>query len=221
MARDHGKGAWNRLRFDWKKQINRSSFVSRSAKQMASYLCDECVNRDTGQFFHGNDFLAKGLNVDKRSIQRNLRELKCKGWLMRVRVAGKRRAYQLTFPAGLGAGLGRERDKELEQLTPELSSERDTDDAPIINQVYNNTDGAKDRRPLATVFVHEREHEVIAGWKAWIHENTERDVEVVMQLLRTRGGFLLPSRYPREDARDIIQQKRHFEEFENAKSASC
>ena len=149
MTSNLGKGAWNKLRFEWKKQINRSSFISRSAKQMASYLCDECVNRHTGQFFHGNETLAAGMGVDVRSIQRYLSELRRLGWLERNHVAGKRRAFQLSIPSGID--IGAKRGKGGGSEMPILSSKRDKDDAPSINQVFNNNGWNLGGPPMSSV----------------------------------------------------------------------
>jgi hypothetical protein len=201
---------WNKRRFEWKKLINQSRAVPRSAKHMASHLCDCCVNRNTGQFFHSNDTLAAAMGVSTRSVQRSLKTLSSLGWLRKVKVRGKRRTYQLTFPNDIDNAAVGKHDNFDGPAKPRMAHEHASSVAPIYNQVINNN-GPKTQRLESTIFVSDREQGSIASWIAWISENTEYDGKNVMALLRKSGGFHLPSRFPRNGETDLNFQKTYFE----------
>lgn len=189
-----GAGAWSKRRFDWKKQINKSRTVSRSAKQMASHLCDTCVNRDTGQFYHRNETLAEALGVTERTVQRYLKELVKKGWLCRVRVRGRRRTLQLSFPSGEEQHKG---DICPERKTTKLAPKDDKAVVPNTNQVSNKKAGFENR-PVSVVLVSDRERMSLLEWKAWFDAHSDYKGEEVLDRLRKAGGFHLPSRFPSE-----------------------
>ena len=175
---------------------------------MASHICDFCVNKNTGQFFHGNRTLADALGVNERSVQRYLAELVRLGWLLQVRVRGQRRTFQLTFPGGLPA---REHDKMRSSAETNLTSQHDKDDAPITNQVNNNTKPNIESRSFSVVTITDREQDSLKKWHTWISTNTEHDSEKVLQMLRKAGGYQLPARYPAEAEHKRILYMEYIE----------
>jgi len=127
------------------------SFIFHFAKRQTNGQLSlrRVCERHTGQFFHGNETLAAGMGVDVRSIQRYLSELRRLGWLERNHVAGKRRAFQLSIPSGID--IGAKRGKGGGSEMPILSSKRDKDDAPSINQVFNNNGWNLGGPPMSSV----------------------------------------------------------------------
>ena len=187
---------WSKLRFDWKKHANQSRILSRSGKQMASHICDFCVNKQSGQFFHSNATLAVALGVSERSVQRHLAELLRFGLLRQVRTRGKRRTFQLTLP---GVFSDHERDKILGKNTSIPTPQHDKDDASITNQVFNNTKTTASNRLFSAITITDREQDSLNEWHSWISENTGFDSYTVLQRLRTKRGYHLPARYPLGD----------------------
>lgn len=200
MTENSGKGAYNKIRFDWKKQVNASHSLPRGAKHMASHLCDKYVNKDTGCFWPSNARLAKDFAVDERTIQRWLRPLKRGRWIKFVRIKNIRRAFQICFPEQAKG------DSEHGKLSPSgttiLSPQHDKTVTPYKNQVYNQEKRPQDYREFGTVLVADREEHILSGWKHWLEKHTSYDLDMVLNLLRTRGGYMLPVRYPVEKDKD-------------------
>lgn len=197
MSCSQKTGAYSKLRFDWKKEVNASEHLSRGAKHLATYLCDCFVNKDTGCCWPKNETLAKKLALSKRSIQRQIKELLAKGWLRPVKIKNVRRAFQIAFPR---------RDKgdiEHDILSPSsmtnLSFKDDKTVTPYKNQ-ENNQERVRDHSSFfPTITINENEEGALNGWNNWLAEYTKHDVAKLLELLKKRDGYVFPTRFPKGD----------------------
>lgn len=89
---------WNKRRFDWKRDLNRSPDLSNGAKRFGAVLCDQYVRRENGQCWPANRTLATAMALHVRSVQRYIKELMIHGWLQQVHIPRRRRGLQITWP---------------------------------------------------------------------------------------------------------------------------
>lgn len=194
---------WSKLRFEWKKRVNGDPNVSRGAKQFASFICDEFVERGTGQFHHRNDTMAALFGMHVRSIQRHLAELQASEWLAKKKVRGWRRTFQLAFrDDGI---VSAEHDKPHSANAPIVSPEHDNSVTRYSNQVNNQRRSSSRSPSLSYVTVHERETNILDAWRLWLEANTDFDVDSVLEQLRRGANYCLPVKYPDNDARSRDQ----------------
>lgn len=205
--------SWNKARFDWKKRVNRSQNLSRGAKCLGSFLCDEYVGRNTGRCWPSNQTIGQALGVTKRTVQRYLAELAGDGWIVFPLVPRRRRTIQLSFPACNKGDI--KGDKELGKWATQLTNNRDTDVIPHKNQVNNQSKGVPNNAVFQTVQVLESETSIVEGWKFWITKHTDHHAQELFELLRKNGAYLLPRRYP-ESTSEATQS--YVEYFENVMS---
>ncbi len=201
MAVEQRTGAFNKVRFNWKKDVFASHTLSRSAKLMAAYLCDNFVNKHSGCCWPKNDTLAQNLALSKRSVQRHMGELISEGWLRHVKIKNARRALQIAFP---NQAKG---DTEHDVLSPSSmtkpSFKGDTTVIPYKNQVNNQGMRRVASDGFTTVLVGEREAGILKGWKDWLDEHTNYETKMVFELLRKKGAYLFPVRFPKDEEAQI------------------
>lgn len=202
------RDSWAVRRFEWKKAINRSHEPSRGAKQLASFLCDEFVNRNTGRCWPGNRTLAEGLGVNTRTIQRYLAELVERRWVRLVKVKGRRRTIQIQFPA---ADEGdNEDDNGSRANRTNLSPEND------MVVVHHKNQGKKQIRPgreplrMGSVLVQDNEATSICSWLTWIESKTSANPAEVLGRFKRKEGYDLPGRYPAENGARDEEYARYF-----------
>ncbi len=176
---------WSKLRFQWKSALNACPEVARSAKHFGSYLCDTCVNRNNGQFYHRNRTMAKALGVSPRSIQRYLAELQERGWLRACPEGARRRTFLLAFPNGMEAFNGR-----LDQATgaTDLTPHADKPVTPYKNQVDNQSESVRDASVQRFVIVGENEQSCLLDWKGYL-QREGYDAERLLSRLKSGNWF--------------------------------
>jgi hypothetical protein len=187
---------WSKLRFDWKKRVNRSQNVSRGAKCLASFLCDEYVGRDSGRCWPANATIALAMGVSKRTVQRYLSELNSDGWISYVAVRNRRRTIQITMPDHIKGDNKGDRATASNMTVSPL--QRDTAVIPYKNQVNNQVKTGQPDERIPAFPISEDEGNLIEGWKGWVKEHTHHDPASVFKMLRSNGSFWLPSRYPKD-----------------------
>ncbi|SDX08622.1 helix-turn-helix domain-containing protein [Litoreibacter albidus] len=200
--------SWNKRRFDWKKDLNRSFELSRSAKQCGNVLCDQFVGRETGQCWPSNKTLAKAMRVGVRSIQRYIKELIEQGWLQEVNIPRRRRTLQIASPKQ--AKHDSEGDTEGDSHRSRMSSEGDSTVAPYIEPSKNQVELANSNAALSWHPVGESEPSIIAQWKAYLTSAGYEDVDAVLLLVKIGDAYRLPCRYPKSSEQDQIGYKLFF-----------
>lgn len=197
-------GKWKTLRWDWKKMVARSNAISSPAKHVASQLCDSFANSKSACVWAQNDTLAKHFGVKVRTIQRHLAKLASLGFLRKVRIPGKRRTYQLVFPAGVKTGW--EHDTERVQKMTSASSKHDKAVALYTNPRKNQSEDYG-----SYIVISEDEIASLDSWKSWIESILALEADVVLEALSSRHGFCLPCRFPSEDEGDRNRYLRFFQ----------
>lgn len=207
MTSPHEKN-WAKLRFEWKRRVNRDRRLGRGAKQLASYLCDTCVNRNTGRFWHRNETIAVAFSVNVRTVQRNLRELRERGWLTKVRVTGKRRAFEISMPGGTENPV--EHDNCDLANTTCASPEHDKSVVPYSNQRLNQGGTQRNTEVLfSTVSINSAEVDVLARWEGWLAEQSRFCPKHALDCVKYENGYELPARFPREE--DATKYAQYFD----------
>ncbi|WP_120500365.1 helix-turn-helix domain-containing protein [Roseovarius sp. EL26] len=209
MTATSGKSDYNKLRFDWKKEVNASANLSRGAKHMAAYLCDTFVNKENGCCWPKNKTLARKLSLSTRTVQRHIKELLERGWLRHAKIKNTRRALQIAFPSK------NKGDTEHGILSPtrmtKMSRRDDTTVTPYKNQENNLRICNTSSLTISTVTIGEQEELALATWETWVKDNTTLDIEDVFGLLRRNGGFVFPVRFPKDE--DACQYKMFFQDL--------
>lgn len=198
---------WSRLRFLWKQTINRRSDLPRSAKQFASYVCDECVNRKDGCFYHQSKTMADAMGVNVRSVQRYLAVLQRGGWLRKVKKGNRRRVFQLSMPAGIEPApeLSRTPENatdlsyEKSASKTKLSRKSDKTVVPYKNQGNNNKKEKRQEKRPAYLELLDTEAYLLSRWQEYIETNTALDWSMLVPKLQAGTRFRLPARHPPTD----------------------
>ncbi len=177
------------------------------------HLCDAYANYKTACCWPSNETLAKNLEADVRSVQRWMQELREGGWAQRVKLNGRRRAIQLTFPQQ------RERDTEHDRQgdsgPTNMSSEHDRHVAPYKEpkkNLRNDCAGPGHKRSFNCLVIRDGEPQYLDAWKTWISEQTGLCPDSALASVRTLSGHYLPSRYPSSDPNAQQHYEAYFEE---------
>ena len=139
-----------------------------------------------------------------RTIQRHLAKLASLGFLRKVRIPGKRRTYQLVFPAGIGTGW--EHDTERVQKMTSASSKHDKAVTLYTKPRKNQSEDYN-----SYIVIREDETASLDAWKSWIEDNLALEADVVLKAFSSRHGFYLPRRFPSEDEGDRNCYLRFFQ----------
>lgn len=200
--------SWSRQRFEWKKSVNRSQDLKRGSKQLASFICDEYVNKETGCCWPSNQTLAVGLGVTRRSIQRYLSDLTDGGWLTFPKVRGRRRMIQICFPPYVLCDS--EDDNQQSPSVTQGSPKRDTVVVRYNNQLENQRKTTNAVPGYATVTVTEGERSSLFSWTNWIDANLETNSVDALKRVKTPGGYQLPCRFPDGSGKKDEQYRAYF-----------
>lgn len=196
---------WGRARFKWKRALNASREVSGAGKRMGSYLCDTYINKETGRCWPHNATIADEMGLSKRSVQRQLSELRDKGWIFYSKDRFGSRVINLQIakvPKHDKSGA--------------LSCKGETkSNAVSVKTVthYNNQDnnqGSQGALSHSTVFILRDETALLDQWIKWIDDNTNYCGEEMLTLLVSENGYHLPLRHPTLDEEFVQRACRYF-----------
>jgi hypothetical protein len=200
MSSDYKSNSWNKRRFDWKKDLNQSFELTRSAKQCGNVLCDQFVGRETGQCWPSNKTLAKAMRVGVRSIQRYIKELIEQGWLQEANIPRRRRTLQIAWPKQAKHDI--EDDTKGDSHRSRMSSEGDSTVAPYKNQVNNQVMTGHSDSGLAAVRVHVEECSIINAWCEFLTLNCYEEPDQILSMLRVRDHYYFPCRHPKAEKQE-------------------
>ena len=155
------------------------------------------MSAKTGHCWPKNETLAKALNVDVRTIQRGIADLRNSNWLVSIRIPGIRRALKINFPNEVGSQL--HCDKPIASNMTKQTRKHDKSVAPYKNKVINKGNQFANSRALPCVPVDENETGVVDAWIEWIDTNTGFDGKSVLSLLKHNHQYMLPSRFVHEE----------------------
>lgn len=184
-------------RFRWKAQVRRDHNLSRGARQFAGFVVDEYVYAGKTKFFAGNEVLAEGMGVQKRSIQRYVRELIEAGWLSRVRERGRRRTLELTSPRQL-EGDSKSDSAHAINVTAQ-TREGDRVGTRIKKHDMNQESCPPQCTVVRTITIMSRETLLLENWNAWVIDRENLDWAKLLAALWNGQGYQFPSRHPPEE----------------------
>ena len=191
---------WSKRRYDWKKDLNKSSEPTKAAKNFGRMLCDDYVGRDTGQCWPSNVELAQAQNVDVRTVQRHLKELIDTGWIRIVHIPRRRRGLQITWPhqAKHDTKDGTKNDSDLSK--PSLKGDKAV--APYIEPSKNQVKKATYKTVLKWQPVEATDDLCLSEWRSFLDKKGYENVEAVLKLVKVGNDFRLPCKYPKCDPQD-------------------
>jgi hypothetical protein len=199
---------WNKRRFDWKRDLNRSPDLSNGAKRFGAVLCDQYVRRENGQCWPANKTLANAMALHVRSVQRYIKELMIHGWLQQVHIPRRRRGLQITWPRQAKDDTKHDMKGDIHQSR--LSPESDSTVAPYIEPSKNQVKKATLIGVSSWHQVGETEVHSIAEWSAYLATIGHEDVDAVLKLVKVGNAYRLPCRYPKSIEKDQTGYKRFF-----------
>ncbi|SFB12834.1 Helix-turn-helix domain-containing protein [Poseidonocella pacifica] len=201
---------WRTERFVWKKKVHHSQHLTPGAKCLACFLCDQYARKHDGACWPSNKTLAQALAVDVRTIQRHVLSLKQQGWITTMKTLGRRRVILLRYPHA-GEHDSKDDTTNLKKVTAK-SFEHDRNVAPYKNLENNQEKSGQTGSPTKCIFVSDNEVEVIQRWRNWIEAYIDFKCSEVLELLRSRNGYHLPERYPKEGPEHIARYNAFFEQ---------
>lgn len=194
---------WGRARFKWKSALNASRDVSGAGKRMGSYLCDSYINKETGRCWPHNAKIAEGMGLSKRSVQRQLSELRDKGWIFYSKDRFGHRVINLQISKVPKHDKTVARSREGETKSNAVSVKTVTH--------YNNQDnnqGSQGALSHSTVFILRDETALL---DQWIDDNTNYRGEEMLALLESENGYQLPLRHPTLDEEFMRRARGYFD----------
>jgi DNA-binding transcriptional ArsR family regulator len=194
MRRQYSPLRYAKVRFEWKKALNKSPELSGGAKLLATMVCDTYVNQTSGMFWPKNETMAACLGKSIRSVQRHLRELEEAGWIERVRKWRVRRAYRICFPKPDEGDS--EHDTGSEYNVTNLAHEGDTVVTPYKNQLNNKTKVRPETMHHSYIQVQGSEALSLEVWRPWIREHIEIELDALFAMLKKNDAYFLPARFP-------------------------
>ena len=86
------------VRFKWKDELRQTCDVPRAAREFGCYMVDRRIYKTGGTCTERNAGLAAGMGVSARSVQRYVRVLVERGWIVVDRVTDSKRSIRLRYP---------------------------------------------------------------------------------------------------------------------------
>ena len=139
------------------------------------------------------------MGVNLRTIQRHIKALMTLGYLVKVRVKGRRRTLQLSLPHEAPPGKhdiehDTKHDRPKSCSMTRMSSQGDRVVVPYTNQRYNQKEASV--QSFKYELVAESDTYVIEPWKDWLLQQGQEDPDEFLQELKTKKGYMLPCKFP-------------------------
>ena len=181
-------GEYNKLRFDWAKMVRSSQHLCSGAKTLASTLCDDYVNRNSGECWPSNETLAAKIGVKPRSVQRHIKSLVEHPFLVRGRRRGKRRILIIQLPTGPRGDAKHDivGDRPNPSARHWTASKHERDVAPYKEPSINQGNGGQYRQARSIVYLKAGDPTGWAEWSQWIVQNLGLIRKLSLNVSRTK-----------------------------------
>lgn len=204
-------GSWVKLRHKWKKNLLSSDSVSKPAKLTATVICDTWANKNSACFWPSNNTIADHLGHNKRTVQRHLVQLQEAGFIQRVSMKRRRRAFQLVFPFAIQDDT--QNDSCVTTRVTKSVAKGDSADTHYKEphrETKNERPAFKKHQNFPKIAVAETDDGLIEVWSTWIHEHTGHEPLELFERLRDGTHYLLPSRFPPTTDEDVERVVSYF-----------